>query len=146
MEQRTLYDVAVNFRRAIMEAKRARNFYNRSDRMNYFPRGCCDDSADLFGYHLWKEHGIPSKQGNGTYRDRYPENTTNHAFIILEDGTIIDLTADQFPFFSDCPDGIYVGPEIRFYKRLERIPNYDHCDITRNERLWHDYVAISKYL
>lgn len=146
MEQQRLYDIAVCFRRAIQEAKYNRAFFDSKDRMNYFPRGCCDDSADLFGYYLQEEHNTFSKQGNGIYRDRNPNNTTNHAFIILEDGTIIDLTADQFAFFSDCPDGVYVGPEISFYSNLDRMPNYDHYDISFDKRLWHDYQAIKKYL
>lgn len=146
MEQRELYGIALSFRKAIMKTKRKREFYNRSDRMNYFPRGCCDDSADLFGYYLWEEYHIHSKQGNGIYQDDDPESITNHAFTILDDGTIIDLTADQFTFFSAYPDGVYVGPEICFYNNLDRKIKGNHCDITRNERLWHDYEAISKYL
>ena len=146
MELQELYDIALNFRKAIMEAKWEREFYSPSDRMNNFPGVCCDDSADLFGYYLREKYNITSKQGNGIYRARNSYNTRNHAFTILEDGTIIDLTADQFPAFSDCPDGIYVGPQISFHRRLDRKTKGDHCDITRTERLWHDYEAISKYL
>lgn len=146
MDRQELYDIALRFRQAIQDVKSDRGFYDRKDRMNYFPRGCCDDSADLFGYYLWNEQGIHSIQGNGTYRDRNPNNTTNHTFTIMPDGTVVDLTADQFPTLSKYPNGVYVGPEIRFYRNLDRLPNYPHYDITQDERLWHDYQAIIKYL
>lgn len=146
MEQQELYNLAVQFRHAIMEAKWNREFHSGADRMNNFPGGCCDDSADLFGYYLWSEYQIQSKQGNGVYRDDDPENTTNHAFTILGDGMIVDLTADQFWYFSDSSDGIYVGPEIDFYSHLEEKNTYEHCDITCNKRLRHDYEAIRRHL
>lgn len=138
MKQQEILDLALRFRQAIKDVKSDRGFYDAKDRMNYFPRGCCDDSADLFGYYLLKECHIPSKQGNGycSKADAY------HAFTILSDGTIIDLTADQFPFFSDHLDGVYVGQPNNFYRNLERKRKENHCDITCNDRLWHDYQAI----
>ena len=59
---------------------------------------------------------------------------------------IVDLTADQFWYFSDSSDGIYVGPEIDFYSHLEEKNTYEHCDITCNKRLRHDYEAIRRHL
>lgn len=146
MDQQELYDIAMNFRYAILKVKKKHGFHSRGDRMNNFPGGCCDDSADLFGYYLKNEYQLSSEQGNGTYRDRNPNNTTNHAFTIMPDGTVVDLTADQFPALSKYPNGVYVGFEIRFYRNLDRVPNYQHYDITRDKRLWHDYQAIIEYL
>lgn len=146
MDYRKLYEIALNFRKAIMEVKWNSDFHNLSDTMNHFPHGCCDDSADLFGYYLQHKHNIQSEQGNGIYRDDDPDNTTNHAFTILKDGTIIDLTADQFSFFSDYLDGVYVGPENDFYLALDRRRKFPHYDITHDQRILHDYKAIIEYL
>lgn len=110
--------------------------------MNYFPRGCCDDSSDLFGYYLLHEHHIFSEQGNGYRR----KEDVYHAFTILPDDAIVDLTADQFQFFSDCSNGVYVGPQNSFHRSLKRMRKENHCDITINDRLWHAYQAIIKYL
>ena len=142
MDQQELFDLALRFRQAIQDVKMDRNFYDMKDRMNYFPRGCCDDSADLFGYYLLHEYHIPSKQGNGYCS----KADTNHAFTILSDGTIIDLTADQFPFLSNQHDGIYVGQQSSFYRNLGRMRVENHFDITHDDRLWHDYQAIYAHL
>lgn len=47
--------------------------------MHNFLGGCCDDACDLLAYHLQREYGITSCQGNGIYRDKDADNTTNHA-------------------------------------------------------------------
>ncbi len=146
MEREDLFDLAADFRKAIQTVKRNREFYNMRDRMNNFPSGCCDDSADLLGYHLLNKYRIPSKQGNGVYRDDDPYNTTNHAWIVFSDGTIIDITADQFPHFSKCPNGIYIGKPNDFYDNLDDLRICEHYDITQDSRLWHDYQEICKYL
>lgn len=146
MNQQQLFEIASSFRHAIQTAKKNQDFHNRNDRMNYFPRGCCDDSADLLGYHLYKTYNIMSSQGNGVFRDDNPYNTTNHAWIVLLDHTIIDITADQFTYFAKYPDGIFIGQPNHFYKNLDDIHYYEHYDIEQSERLWHDYQVIRSYL
>lgn len=146
MDKHRIFEVALSFRTAIQTARKKREFFNQHDRMNNFPGGCCDDSADLLGYYLRTEHHISSKQGNGLYKDEHPYNTTNHAWVELSDGTVIDITADQFLHFSKCPNGIFIGTRNSFYNNLDDVRIYEHYDITQNPRLWHDYQAICRYL
>lgn len=141
MRNRDIYDIAVTFRSAILEAKYNRKF-DHSDRMSNFPCGCCDDSCDLLAYYLLTSYDINTKQGNGRYSDNNPYNTTNHAWLVMDDGTVIDITIDQFEFFSKYTEGVYVGKKISFYKNLERYQIDDNCDITQNARLWNDYQII----
>lgn len=141
MRNQDVYNIALTFREAILEAKYNREFDGR-DRMSNFPGGCCDDSCDLLAYYLYTTYALHTKQGVGTYRDNNPNNTTGHAWLVMDDGTIIDITADQFEFFSSYTKGIYVGKENSFYKHLERKQIIENCDIAQNVRLWKDYQII----
>ena len=145
-----IYSIVTSFRAAIMKAKQNGEFNIRGvdgwDRMSNFPGGCCDDSCDLLAHYLCTEYGIHTRQGNGRYRDNNPDNTTNHAWLVMYDNTIIDITADQFGLLSGHAGGVYIGKENSFYRRLEckKIgPNYD---ITASERLNRDYQIILNYL
>lgn len=141
MRNQDIYNIAVTFRAAILEAKYSRRFDIR-DRMSNFPGGCCDDSSDLLAYYLYTVKNLHTKQGNGLYRDNNPYNTGNHAWLLMDNGTIIDITADQFDFFSKYTEGVYVGRENSFYKNLERKQNYENYDIMQSTRLWNDYQII----
>lgn len=92
------------------------------------------------------EYGIASCQGNGIYRDEDADNTTNHAWLIIEDIIIVDITGSQFKYCAGFIEDIYVGDETTFYKKLDRKQTYANYDITQNERLWKDYQIIKKYL
>lgn len=140
-----LYCIATTYRTAIMEAKRNREF-DRRDRMSNFPGGCCDDSCDLLAHYIYDEYGIDTMQRNGIYHDRIPNNITNHAWLVTYDNTIIDITADQFEFFSGYAEGVYVGKENSFYKHLERQQFYENVDIMTNSRLLRDYQIIVNYI
>jgi hypothetical protein len=141
MRNQDIYKIAVSFREAILEAKYNRKF-DRSDRMSNFPAGCCDDSCDLLAYYLYTAYEINTKQGNGIFRDNNPNNTTNHAWLVMDDGTIIDITINQFEFFSKYAEGVYVGKENSFYKHLEGNRIYENYDIMQDARLWNDYQII----
>lgn len=97
MKNQDIYCIAAAFRSAIMEAKNDRIFSYR-DRMSRFPGGCCDDSCDLLAYYLYVTYKIHTKQGNDTYHDNDPGNTMHHAWLIMDDNTIIDITGDQFKY------------------------------------------------
>lgn len=144
IDKKGIYNVAVSFRAAIVEARQNREFSKR-DRMSNFPKGCCDDSCDLLAYYLRNEFQIYTKQGNGVYRDNNPYNTTNHAWLIVND-IIIDITADQFPSLIDYVNGIYVGNESKFYKNLEDTKVQENYNIKECSRLWEDYQTIVKYI
>jgi len=140
-----IYCVATTYRAAIMEAKHNRRFGWR-DRMSNFPGGCCDDSCDLLAHYLYEEHGVHARQRNGTYRDNNPNNTVNHAWLVTDDNIIIDITADQFKFFSEYSEGVYVGKEIPFYKHFERQLFHENHDIMADTRLRRDYQIIKNYI
>ena len=113
--------------------------------MSNFPSGCCDDACDLLAYYLQKKFHIPSKQKIGVYRDDNPESITNHVWLMVND-IMIDITADQFQSLIDYTDGIYVGVESEFYRRLENIETQENYNIENNVRLSEDYKTIIKYI
>lgn len=141
MRNQDIYNIVISFREAILEAKYNRKF-DRSDRMSNFPVGCFDDSCDLLAYYLYTAYEINTKQGNGRYCDNNPKNTTNHTWLVMDDGTIIDITINQFVFFSKYAEGVYVGKEIFFYKHLEGKLINENYDIMQDARLWNDYKII----
>ena len=145
MNSKNIYKIAVAFRAAIVSAKYDRRFHYR-DRMSNFPGGCCDDSWDLLAYYLYTTYKIRTRQGVGTYRDNDPNNTTGHAWLIMDDNSIIDITGDQFRYCAGYTDEVYVGTETLFYKKLERKQIQDNYDITQDFRLWNDYQIIMSYL
>lgn len=140
-----IYRIAEQFRCAIVRAKRNGEFEFR-DRMHNFPGGCCDDACDLLGYYLQCEYGVASCQGNGIYCDEDADNTTNHAWLIVDDKIIVDITGSQFKYCAGFCEDVYVGDETTFYKNLDWKQTYANCDITQDERLWKDYKIIIKYL
>ena len=127
------------FRRAIEDAKNAGAF-DLKDRMHLFPRGCCDDTCDLFGYYL-EEKGIHTMQLIKVYKPYEPEVRCNHAVLLLDDKVIIDLTGDQF-----FRQPVYVGEEDDFYLSLEFREIYENYDIRKDDRLWGDYNKILSFL
>lgn len=145
MRKREIYDIAVSFRSAITAAKNNREFSHK-DRMSNFPNGCCDDSCDLLAYYLYAKYRIHTKQGNGVYSDNNFYNKTNHAWLIMDDNTIIDITGDQFKFCAVYTEKVYVGKNNPFYKRLSRKQIMENYDITQDSRLWNDYQIILGYM
>ena len=145
MKIQDIYNIAASFRSAIIEAKYNQKFSHK-DRMSNFPGGCCDDSCDLLAYYLYTVYKIRTKQCVGKYYDDNPYNTTGHAWLIMDDDTIIDITGDQFKYFAGYAEEVYVGKENLFYKRLEDIRSYDNYDITQDNRLWDDYQIILDYM
>jgi len=144
IDNELLYQLSLLFRTAIEKAKN-NNEFNRKDRMSRFPMGCCDDSCDLLAFYLKSNYGIQTKQGNGVLAECTDE-CTNHAWLVLEDGTIVDITIDQFKNSTDFYDSVYVGGENQFYRKLSRKRIYNNYDITQDERLWGDYLIIANYL
>lgn len=140
-----IYRIAEQFRCAIVRAK-CNGEFNFRDRMHNFPGGCCDDACDLLAYYLQHEYGITSCQGNGIYRDEDADNTTNHAWLIIDDKIIVDITGSQFKYCAGFVEDVYVGEEMAFYKELDCKKKNDNYDITQDERLWRDYQVILQYL
>lgn len=144
LSEEELYAIALDFREAIMAAKRAGRFTWR-DRMHNFPGGCCDDSCDLLAHYLREKYGIESIQRNGVYRDGNEYNTTNHVWLLVYGEIIIDLTVTQFPFGFSMPNGLYFGKENAHYRQMKAISQRNY-DIINNERLLNDYYIIMEYM
>lgn len=140
-----LRNSVATFRDAIVTARDNRDF-DRKDRMSNFPGGCCDDACDLLSYYLYEKFGIRTRQGNGLYDDGVFENRTNHAWLVMDDDTVIDITGTQFKFCAGFTEEVYIGQENSFYKGLERKTILENYDIRRSQRLWNDYLIIRKYL
>lgn len=140
-----LRNSVATFRDAIVTARDNRDF-DRKDRMSNFPACCCDDTCDLLSYYLYDEFGIHTRQGNGLYDDGAFENRTNHACLVMDDDTVIDITGIQFRFCAGFAEEVYIGKENSFYKSLERKTIFENYDIRQSERLWIDYLIIRGYL
>lgn len=147
MRNKDIYNIATAFRAAIMDAKFDGRFHSK-DRMSNFPRGCCDDSCDLLAYYLYTEYNIHTRQVIGTYRDKNPYNTTNHAWLVMDNNTIVDITGDQFAVLVGFNEEVYVGKKNSFYKRLERERKQisENYNIVQDARLWNDYKIIMSYV
>ena len=119
----TLYeltDIATRFRRAIVTA-RENGAFSYKDRMIHFPRGCCDDTADLFAHHLYHKYGALSSIIDASYHDGDPNNNCGHSWQEIN-GIIIDLTGSQFkynPVFLKYDKEVYVGSLDAFHKLFE---------------------------
>lgn len=116
--------------------------FSIKDRMHRFPRGCCDDTCDLLAFYLNEEYGIHTSQLIKIYEPDEPELRCNHAVLLLEDKTIIDLTGDQFPGGSK----VFYGQENEFYQSMEFERIIENYDIRGQKRLLDDYMAIRSKL
>lgn len=145
LSESDIYSIVASFCSAILVAKQNREFSSR-DRLSNFPNGCCDDACDLLAYYLYDSYKIYTEQGNGVYRDNDHYNTTNHAWLVMNGDTIIDITGNQFKFCAGFVEKVYVGKENLFYKGLEDKRIDKNYDITQSERLWNDYQIIMSYM
>ncbi len=102
-------ELASKFRTALEEAHNNRDFYNYP--LREFPLGCCDDTSILFATYL-KEQNIQVSIARGCYNCDDWDRKYTHAWIVLDNNFIIDLTGDQFQYNPDllCFDiPCYVG-------------------------------------
>lgn len=120
-----------------------------------FPHECCDDMCDLFGQFLFEKEVFVTKV-HGIYRYDNWEHKYPHVWLLLNDGTIIDLTGDQYknneimlnydiPCYVGKPDKlhkIFPKKDLRLYPYYG-IENYDD-DKTR-QRLWKLYDTIISF-
>ena len=145
MKNQDIYNIAADFCSAIMEAKCNRQFGWR-DRMSNFPNGCCDDTCDLLAYYLFTTYNIHTRQCVGRHCDNNLSDTTGHAWLIMDNNIIIDITGDQFKYYARYSEKVYVGKENSFYKKLEDKQIQENYDITQDDRLWNDYQVILSYM
>lgn len=136
--------IASKFRNAIEGAKFDGELENSINFKN-FPHGCCDDTCDLLSYYLLT-FGYHTLQVIGTYRDDIPENTTNHAWLCIDENIIIDITGDQFEECAGFKESVYVGPINDFYLNLDSIRILNNYNIQESQRLMDLYNIIVKYM
>lgn len=141
--------LAIDFRKAIDRALKAGELHRTV--IASFPRGCCGYTSDLLQRFL-DENGIKTLYVSGTYRNYSTNDSQSHAWLELSDGTIADITGDQFrfepyPLQNDCP--VYCDKPNRFYRRFELAPPCQcngtySMDIERKEKEAYDIIC--KYL
>jgi hypothetical protein len=144
--------LATTFREAINKAFNAGEFDNEIPFGN-FPCGCCGDACDLLAHFLLKK-GIRSAYVCGTCRDDNPENKQSHAWLLVDNDVIIDITGDQFkrnPIFMNFDYPVFVGTEDDFHRLFERDCIYENNGLEDLEdasksRLFGLYNKISMYL
>ncbi|MGL5149571.1 MAG: hypothetical protein ACRC7N_03230 [Clostridium sp.] len=120
-----------------------------------FPRGCCGDTSYLLAQYLL-ENTIRTYYVCGTYRGSSSEDYQSHAWLLLNNHTIIDITGDQFkynPDFLNYDKSVYIGAADDFHKLFE----VEDRDIYENNgldtlgsmcqsRLYGLYSKIIKYI
>lgn len=152
MTKAHLENIATQFRQAIITAKENRAFAN-NDRMSQFPRGCCDDTADLFAHYLYHKYKIVSVRIDGSHHDGTPENNCSHSWQEV-DGLVVDLTGGQFncnPTFLSYDVDVYVGQMDEFHRMFEIERSFPSIGIeSLGEGCWYRmyslYEIIIRYL
>ena len=114
MDEDSLYDLAVEFRNAILFSVKEGIVTNRL--LRNFPRGCCNIASSLL-QRYYDDLGIKTYYVSGN--DKKGFGSIGHTWLETPEGTVIDITGDQFKYNQehpfDCP--VYVGSkDIYFYK------------------------------
>lgn len=120
---------------------------------NRFPLGCCGDTSDLLAEYLL-ENKIVTKYVSGTYY--YGETSyesQNHAWLLLDEEIIVDITGDQFKNnlkLLHYDKKVYVGHKNDFYDLFEVSPFRDIYEYVGSplstERLKRLYEIIKRYI
>ncbi len=143
MKKDELIRIATEFRKAIFSTIEKRECFLKNDRLYNFPKGCCDDTAELFAYYLLDKYGLHAEQINGVRTDG-DGNRQNHEWVRMPSKLIVDLTVDQFHCFKEHSNEIYVGTETAFHKEFREQKVATNSILDGNERLLHDYRMICK--
>lgn len=145
---------ATLFRQAIEKALEAGEFYD-DRQFRGFPRGCCGEASDLLAQYLLNK-GFEIRYVCGTYWGNTVDDRQSHAWLIIDDNTIVDITGDQFKWNSDFYNydkSVYVG-ELDDFHRLFEVEDRDvheHYGIDAlgsldTSRLWDLFRKILKYI
>lgn len=149
---KNIESLASSFRKAIEEAKAA-NEFTHDFAFHSFPLGCCEDTCDLLGQYLLSK-GIQTRKMCGEW---YSENCEwkTHVWLTINEGTIIDLTGDQFkedPKMLNYDIPVYIGQPNAFHglfqitKSQESRPFHMLGSFFDHSRLPRLYDAILKYI
>lgn len=112
--------LATRFRNAIEAALDAGEFRNDVN-FSRFPSGCCGHTSDLLAKFFY-ESGIRTWYISGEYKGKSSWNAQSHAWLQTDDGTIIDITGDQFKNHKRIlryEKRVYVGEMDHFHRLFE---------------------------
>lgn len=138
--------LAIDFRKAIDRAQEAGELFHTA--IASFPIGCCGFTSDLLQRFL-DENGIKTRYVSGVYRDSRGSISQPHAWLELNDGTVVDITGDQFcfepyPLKNDRP--VYCDKPNDFFNLFELDPPCEFVgsfskDVLRKEREAYDIIC-----
>ena len=101
---RDLFKIALSFRIAIEKAVRT----GEIQEMISFPRGCCSYASDLLQRYLIEQYGVFTWYMSGRYG--YGWDGKSHAWLETQDGTVIDITGDQYKYKKlKFTEPVYIG-------------------------------------
>lgn len=95
-EKEMLYEVALQFRKAIEQIIKEKNIPNGLNPIfGNFPKWACGNTSELLAYYFMEEKGISVLiNTGGRYKEK--DKTYSHEWIEYEKKYIIDITSDQF--------------------------------------------------
>ena len=128
---KNIYSLVTEFRKAV-ECAQNEGALKENQILRRFPKGCCGIISSLLAKYLF-ENGINSYEVSGTFRSENPEETQSHAWLMLEDNTIVDITGDQFKYnqiFLYYSEKVYVGAMNEFYELFEDVEKFSYRDFT----------------
>lgn len=122
-----IYQMAAEFRTAILKAKANREF-SGDGLIERFPGGNCGIACDLLGRYLLEQAGVRSWYTSGAI------GSDSHVWLTLENGDIVDITGDQYKnregtLYYDLP--VYVGKMDAFHSQFKL--NGDPTKITPSD-------------
>lgn len=141
-----LYEIAVAFRAAIEEAIRAGEIRE----MLSFPTGCCTYASDLLQRYLIERYDFFTWYMSGRYE--YGWDGESHAWLETQEGTIIDITGDQYKNKKlKFTEPVYVGPRTDGFHnkfKLDEPVAYskDEDPFGRNREFDRRYEAVIRHL
>ena len=138
--------LALKFRTAIEEAKEDKRF-NRDQRFNNFPSGCCGITSELLAKFLY-DNGYRKKitYVSATFYDLNLENPP-HAWLVIENDIVLDITGDQFKGYPEplnFREPVYVGSYNKFYNAFEEQSRKDCGDCRLDNIPYRSFMSLQE--
>ncbi|MCR4955162.1 MAG: hypothetical protein K6A30_00565 [Lachnospiraceae bacterium] len=117
MTTENLYLLTSQFRCAIEKAK-LNHCFEQDLCFRRFPDDCCGEASELLAQFLL-EKGVETSLVWGWYPGKNCREREAHAWLQISDGTILDITGDQFknnPEYGDYDYAAYVGDMDDFHE------------------------------
>ena len=147
MDIEKVTELATSFRKAIEDT------IFSTHPMNNFPSGCCEEAASYLSEFL-QENGFASEYYCGLHPRGEGMNPKRHAWVILEEGIVADITGDQFKndsehLYYDKP--VYVGEMDEFHMlfsicKTRHAGGFDCYDEGKKTQLRKEYERIMENL